>query len=143
MVVAVMALAASGAAEGSYRLLDADTLQRWLSAPQGRFVLVDLRSKQEYAKGHIPGALSVPAGPEIRERLLRYQNTRIVLYCGGEGPACSVFEDLAVDDRFSGERVYVLEGGIHEWRERGYPIENLFCLPAALTFVAGPLALTL
>jgi rhodanese-related sulfurtransferase len=143
MGVAVMALAGMGVAEGSYSLLDVDTLQRWRSEPQTRFVLVDLRSKREYADGHIPGAVSVPAGTGIEERLMRYENRTIVLYCGGQGPACSVFEDLAVDDRFSGDRVYVLEGGIHEWRERGYAIENLSCLPAVLTFMAGPLGLTL
>jgi rhodanese-related sulfurtransferase len=141
MVVAVMALAASGAAEGSYRLLNVDTLQKWLSGPQKRFVLVDLRSKQEYAEGHIPGAVSVPAEPGIKERLMRYKNRRIVLYCRGEGPACSVLDDLAVDDRFSVDRVYVLEGGIHAWRERGYAIENLSCLPEVLTFMAIPLGL--
>jgi rhodanese-related sulfurtransferase len=141
MGAALMALAGMGVAEGSYRLLDADTLRGWLSGPQGTFLLIDLRSKQEYADGHIPGAVSVPAGPGIQERLMRYENRTIVLYCGGGGPACSVFEDLAEDDRFSGDRVYVLEGGIHEWLERGYAIENLSCLPAVLTFMAGPLGL--
>lgn len=48
----------------------------------GNAILVDVRSPEEYAKGHIPGAYNVDA-KEIHkiERIVHDKGTKIFLYC--------------------------------------------------------------
>ena len=49
----------------------------------GRAVLVDVRSSQAYARGHIPGALNIAADElEARAAELRKMSRLPILYCG-------------------------------------------------------------
>ena len=50
---------------------------------RGEAVLIDVRSPQAYAEGHIPGALSIPSS-EIEERAaeIRKMGRLPILYCG-------------------------------------------------------------
>ena len=50
---------------------------------RGEAVLVDVRSPQAYADGHVPGALSIPSS-EIEERAaeIRKMGRLPILYCG-------------------------------------------------------------
>jgi 3-mercaptopyruvate sulfurtransferase SseA len=49
----------------------------------GRAVLIDVRSPQAYARGHIPGALNIAAHElEARAAELRKMSRLSILYCG-------------------------------------------------------------
>jgi hypothetical protein len=50
---------------------------------QGQAVLIDVRSRGSYLRGHIPGALSMPL-PEIADRAaaIRRLGLMPILYCG-------------------------------------------------------------
>ena len=49
----------------------------------GRAVLIDVRSHQAYARGHIPGALNIAADDiEARAAELRKMSRLPILYCG-------------------------------------------------------------
>lgn len=50
---------------------------------RGEAVLIDVRSPQGYAEGHVPGALSIPSS-EIEERAaeIRKMGRLPILYCG-------------------------------------------------------------
>ena len=91
-------------------------------AKRADVVVVDVRPANEYAAGHIAGALSVPL--EAFHRLLRRLPRRkeIVAYC--RGPYC-VYADRAVERlRKSGRRARRLAEGFPEWRLAGFPIEK-------------------
>ena len=50
-----------------------------------RVVVLDVRSPEAYAAGHLPGAISIPV-QELRERTpgeLPDRDRAIVIYCGG------------------------------------------------------------
>ena len=50
---------------------------------RGEAVLVDVRSREAYAAGHIPGALNVAAHEiEARAAALRKSGRLLILYCG-------------------------------------------------------------
>jgi rhodanese-related sulfurtransferase len=50
---------------------------------RGEAVLVDVRSPESYAEGHIPGALNVPFDQvEARATDLRRKARQAILYCG-------------------------------------------------------------
>lgn len=89
---------------------------------RGRVVLVDVRPTEEYAAGHLAGAVSIPH--DQLERRLRElpKDRRIVAYC--RGPYC-VFAAHAVKLlRARGFDATRIEDGVADWQARGLPIET-------------------
>jgi len=89
---------------------------------RGDIVVLDTRPANEYAAGHIAGAISVPVA-ELKGRLHRLpRNKEYVAYC--RGPYC-VYADRAVELlRKSGRRARRLRGGLPEWRAAGLPVRT-------------------
>lgn len=84
-------------------------------------VVLDTRPANEYAAGHIAGAISVPV--DKLERRLRQlpRNKEYVAYC--RGPYC-VYADRAIEIlRTHGRQARRLREGFPEWRAGGLPIE--------------------
>ena len=90
-------------------------------------LLVDARNVVDYAKGHLPGAVSLPLG-EIDARLAEFQDQvpperPLILYCNGFG--CPDSFDLGVRLLQEGyQEVLVFEGGYPQWRDAGRPLEE-------------------
>ena len=53
---------------------------------------------------------------------VKKHETIFVIYCSGEG--CSLSEDLAfyMYDQLGYEKILIYEGGLPEWKEKGYPV---------------------
>jgi len=80
-------------------------------------VIVDVRSADAHARGHVPGAVSVPLA-ELRDRLDELPRDReIVAYCGG--PYCVVSPEAVRLLRDHGFRARPLDGGLTRWRRTG------------------------
>lgn len=92
-----------------------------------RALFIDARPRNEYAQGHIQGALSLPWQeldhylPEIAEHL--ETDKIIVAYCDGE--TCDLSHLLALFFKDMGfEDVRVLVNGWSIWQEAGLPTQN-------------------
>ena len=85
----------------------------------GEAQVVDVRTSEEHAAGHIPQARHVPL-PELDVHAGQFERDRpLVLYCrGGERS-----EAAAEAFRASGFEAYSMEGGLLAWAERGLPLE--------------------
>jgi rhodanese-related sulfurtransferase len=94
-----------------------ELLQR---ARSRKVVVLDTRPPNEYAAGHIAGALSVPID-DLQRRLRELPKEReYVAYC--RGPYC-VYADRAVEIlRSHGRRARRLRDGFPEWRAAGLPV---------------------
>ena len=89
-------------------------------AESGEVVVVDVRSADEYAAGHIPGALSVPYA-ELPDRIGELPtDTEIVAYC--RGSYCVLSADAVAVLRASGRSARRLADGMPEWEDDGRPI---------------------
>ena len=88
----------------------------------GDVVVLDVRPSDEYAAGHLPGAVNVPPG-ELEERLSAVPlGQLIVAYC--RGPYC-VYADNAVRYlRSSGHSAARLNDGFPEWAAAGRPVAS-------------------
>jgi rhodanese-related sulfurtransferase len=86
------------------------------------FVLVDTRSRDDYAAGHLPGAISLPYR-EIDDATLDVlpRHRTIVTYCWS--PGCNAATRGAAALAALGYRVKEMLGGIEYWQREGYPIE--------------------
>jgi rhodanese-related sulfurtransferase len=90
-------------------------------ARAGDVIVVDARPANEYAAGHIPGALSIPID-DLKQRLQQLPKAKpYVAYC--RGPYC-VYADQAVAQlRAAGRRARRLAVGLPEWKSAGLPVE--------------------
>jgi rhodanese-related sulfurtransferase/biotin operon repressor len=89
---------------------------------RGDVVVIDVRPREEFAAGHLPGALSVPLD-EIAKRIRDLPKDReIVAYCRGRYCA---YSHLAVHLlRRRGFRARRLEEGLPEWEAERLPVER-------------------
>ena len=87
----------------------------------GKFTLVDVREESEFAKDHLPGAIHLGKGVIERDIEARVPdlNAEIVLYCGGGFRSALAADNL---QKMGYTNVISMDGGIREWREKGYPL---------------------
>lgn len=85
--------------------------------------VLDVRPDDEFAVGHLPGALNIPVA-ELERRLDELPpDQEVIAYC--RGPYC-VFSVEAVSVlRSRGYQVRRLEDGFPEWKAAGLPIEGI------------------
>lgn len=88
----------------------------------GTVTLLDVRPADEYAAGHLPGAVNVPLA-ELGRRLRTLPRRRtIVAYC--RGPYCVLAFDAVATLRARGFRALRLETGFPQWQAAGLPVET-------------------
>jgi rhodanese-related sulfurtransferase len=87
---------------------------------QGAAVL-DLRSAEDYATGHIRGARSFPAGQltDSLDALKRYKDKPVIVYCERGATAAAAMRTLA-QQGFA--HVANLRGGLSAWRAEQLPV---------------------
>jgi rhodanese-related sulfurtransferase/DNA-binding transcriptional ArsR family regulator len=87
----------------------------------GLVTVLDVRPADEFALGHVPGALNIPLS-QLEKRLAEFDSDReIVAYC--RGPYCVLSYEAVAMLRGHGFTARRLEDGLPEWRAAGLPIE--------------------
>lgn len=90
----------------------------------GIVTVLDVRPEDEFALGHLPGAINIPLA-EIEKRLADLDpEQEIVAYC--RGPYCVLSYEAVAMLRARGFKVRRLEDGLPEWRAAGLPVEADF-----------------
>ena len=83
--------------------------------------VVDVRAAEDYAAGHIPGAVNLPKDQWPTLAGLRKDKTN-VLYCYSH--VCHLAAAAAMEFAAKGFPVMELEGGWRWWKEDGFAIEQ-------------------
>jgi rhodanese-related sulfurtransferase len=86
-----------------------------------KFIIVDVREESEFAKDHLPGAIHLGKGileRDIEERIPD-TGTEIILYCGGGFRSALAADNL---QKMGYTNVLSMDGGIRDWRNRGFPL---------------------
>lgn len=108
-----------GFGKSAHKEVTAQELDAMLRA--GNTLVVDVREVDEFAAGHIPGAVNMPLSAFQPSKLPKAEGKTLVLSClGGKRSAmaldkCSAAEDV-VDTH--------LAGGFGAWRAAGLPVEG-------------------
>jgi rhodanese-related sulfurtransferase/DNA-binding transcriptional ArsR family regulator len=91
-------------------------------ARDGLVTVIDVRPPEEYAQGHIAGALNIPL-EKLKQQLKTLPRDReIVAYC--RGPWCVLSYEAVARLRKAGIEARRLQDGLPEWRRAGLPIEQ-------------------
>jgi rhodanese-related sulfurtransferase/DNA-binding transcriptional ArsR family regulator len=86
----------------------------------GVVTVLDVRPPDEFALGHLPGAVNIPLR-ELEARLAELEDAQeIVAYC--RGPYCVLSYEAVAALRARGFMARRLEDGLPEWRAAGLPI---------------------
>jgi ArsR family transcriptional regulator len=84
--------------------------------------VLDVRPQDEFAVGHLPGAINIPLS-ELEARLADLDPSHeIVAYC--RGPWCVLSFEAVAALRALGFNVRRLEDGLPEWRAARLPVEH-------------------
>jgi len=92
-----------------------------LAAGHPGFVVLDVRSPEAFAAGHVPGAVNLPHR-RITERNLEPYPTRalFVVYCAG--PHCNGADRAAIALARLGRPVKKMIGGVTGWKDEGFEL---------------------
>lgn len=88
-----------------------------------RYTIIDVRDREAYDKGHIPGALSVPwkelrnGAAEVLDGLKA--NQTVIIYCADLACASTFHSAGKIAEKLGIINIGVYGGGISEWRKCG------------------------
>jgi len=91
-------------------------------AKKGLVTVLDVRPAEEYAAGHLPGAINVPIDRLASQWAKLPRRKEIVAYC--RGPYCLMSFEAVAALRKRGLKARRLENGFPEWRAAGLPVER-------------------
>ena len=104
-----------------YRAVDAKKAAQILK--EQKPILLDVRTRREFKRGHIKDALLIPV-QELQTRLKElsaYKHTDILIYCA-TGNRSTVASKILIDNGF--KRIINMRYGIAQWSRNKYPIEE-------------------
>jgi rhodanese-related sulfurtransferase len=117
---AMLALVACGAESPGVPDISPDEL---LAGPPAGAVVLDVRTAEEFASGHVPGAVNIPHDV-LASRLGEIgvaSDAPVVVYCERGGRA-GMAADVLLDDGYTDVRH--LAGDMSEWRSQQRPVET-------------------
>ncbi len=128
LLLLVLQLSACASPMGVGELLSQSDLITKLEADprptqEPNWLLLDVRSPQEFAEGHIPGAVNIDHR-ELAERLdelQRFREAEVIVYCE-RGVRANRAETILDEAGFM--RIRHLEGDMSAWRDRELPMET-------------------
>ncbi len=99
---------------------DVHTVKKWVDS-QESFYLIDVREDNEWAEGHLPGAIHLSKGIIERdiEKNIPQMDAKIVLYCGGGSRSALAADNL---QKMGFKNVISMDGGFRGWKSAGYTV---------------------
>ena len=91
-------------------------------ARQGLVTVIDVRPEEEFAAGHLPGAISIPLASLERQLRDLDREKEVVAYC--RGPHCILAFEAVARLRAKGFEARRLQDGFPEWQLAGLPVER-------------------
>ena len=103
-----------------------DLHSKWLEVQSGKSkaVIIDIRTEAEFNVGHIIGSNNIDSGHAYGlPKKIEDPNAEIWVFCRTKHRA-SYFTGMLY--KYGYKNVYLAEGGIKEWAEKGYPLGNKY-----------------
>ena len=98
------------------------TLKHWKAGDKSPvpFMLLDVRTPEEYAEGHIKGAVLIPV-QQLQQRISEVpKDKQVYVYCRS-GVRSVRASKMLVKAGYT--RIENVQGGFMAWKDAGYPVE--------------------
>ena len=96
-------------------------LDKWIKTGEDNLVVVDVREAEDYAKGHVPGAINIPKDQWDKAQGLAKDKTNVV-YCYTQ--QCHLAANACAQFAARGYPVMEMDGGFEVWKEHQLDIEE-------------------
>lgn len=109
-------------AADSATIVSVETFEK-MSKKKRKTVILDVRTPEEVAEGHLAGAKNIDVQDELFQQNIEQlnKNKTYLLYCrSGKRTAVAGAKMKAAGFK----KVYMLDGGITSWKEKGKPVTN-------------------
>ena len=91
-------------------------------AREGLVTVLDVRPPEEYAAGHLPGAVNIPLAALEQNLKDLPKGREVVAYC--RGAYCVLAFEAVARLREQGIEARRLQNGFPEWKQAGWPVET-------------------
>jgi phage shock protein E len=90
---------------------------------QEDILILDVRTPEEFASGHVPGAHNIPHDqlPSRIAEIVDSKDREVVVYCRS-GKRAAIAQEVLAEKGF--QHITHLEGDILKWQEEGRPVEK-------------------
>lgn len=85
-------------------------------------IILDVRGREEFAEGHIPGAINIPHDEVAQHADKLKQYKRIYIHCRSGKRAQLAFSDL--EKQGLKNLVCISDGGMADWISAGYKVDQ-------------------
>ncbi|RMH52730.1 MAG: rhodanese-like domain-containing protein [Zetaproteobacteria bacterium] len=94
----------------------------WSGADDEQCCLIDVRTPEEYARGHVPGArlISLDALPARAHEVPKDRDVYLICRSGARSAQALKY----LSDHHGHARLFNVAGGTLAWIEAGYPVEQ-------------------
>ncbi len=112
----------SATAPKKYKNVDAETFDKMRKEDKNAVVL-DVRTKEEYKQGHIPGSVQIDFNsPDFDKEVAKLdKNKTYLVHCAAGGRSARACKKM---DGMNFSKLYNLEGGMGAWEKAGKPVEK-------------------
>ncbi|MDJ0954028.1 MAG: rhodanese-like domain-containing protein [Acidimicrobiia bacterium] len=126
LLAVTLALSACGGAtdtDSTLELTSVGDVADIVESPPDDLVILDIRTPEEFAAGHLAGAINIDYYAADFEARLGELDTNVpyVMYCNSGNRSGNT---LPLMDAIGFEEVYELDGGIQAWLSAGEPVEQ-------------------
>lgn len=121
--LALSACGGSTATDSKLELTSTSGIEEIVNTPPAGLVVLDIRTPEEFAAGHLANAINIDYYADDFESKLAELDVSVpyVMYCNSGNRSGNA---LPVMDSLGFEEVYELDGGIQAWFGAGLPIEQ-------------------
>jgi len=106
------------------KIISVDALHSKLEKAEGKIILLDVRTEAEFDCGHILNSNNIDSGHAYTmPKKFTDPNTELYVYCRTQKRATYFVSMLY---KYGYTNVYLVEGGIVGWAEKGYPLFNTY-----------------
>jgi len=122
--------------DGIDSIAPADLTALWARRAEENVALLDVRTREEYEEGHVPGAAWAPGGQAVQatDEYIAVRAARVVLVCDGSGRSIMTAAWLK---RMGLRGATVLAGGLPAWKAAGGAVETGHADPEPWGFAAA------
>lgn len=123
LIASALAISLAACAAAPSATVSGEQLSRRIEQGNANLVILDVRTPEEFAAGHVPGARNIPHDqlPERIAELADAKNRDVIVYCRS-GKRAAIAQNTLEAHGF--KRIVHLEGDMLKWQEEGRAIER-------------------